>query len=191
MIVRTFDSMRKRLLEQCVWPVGLFLLLGFTHSVKATPLTAWDFVGKNGNEASVDATFVAPGFQTTAITRGGTQDPVAHFGTFWNNSWPNGPSLDGYFRFSISPSAGTYSLSDIVFNLLTQQLGPNTWTLTTDSGGMLDTWMAFPGSLDTPSTHTTDLSSLSAFQNQSGASTFRLYGSNSSGKGAGLTSLSI
>ena len=183
--------MGKRLLEQCVWPVGLLTLLAFVSCAWATPLTAWDFATNMGNEADSPATFVAPGFQTTLITRGGTQDPVAHPGTFWNQSWPLGPSLDGYFSFSINPSAGAYSISDIVFNLLTQPLGPNTWTLTTDSGGMLDTWTNFTGVVDTPSTHTTDLSSLSGFQNQSGPNTFRLYGSNSSGKGGGLTSLSI
>src|ERR1051325_4370595 len=117
MIVRRFDSMGKRLLEQCVWPVGLLTLLAFVSCAWATPLTAWDFATNMGNEADSPATFVAPGFQTTLITRGGTQDPFFWPGTFANKAWPANPP-DGFFEFSISSLGGSYTLSDILFNLL-------------------------------------------------------------------------
>jgi|ERR1041385_3148931 hypothetical protein len=190
MIVRTFDSIGRRLREQCLGPVCLFLLLGFTHSVWAAPLTAWDFASNSGNELESPATFVAPGFQTTLITRGGTQDPFFWPGTFANKAWPANPP-DGFFEFSISSLGGSYTLSDILFNLLTQPLGPNTWRLTTGSGAFLDEWTAFPGLSDTPSTHTSILPASPDFQNVTGSKTFRLYGFNSSGGAAGLTSLSI
>src|SRR5437867_3898651 len=102
MIVRTFGSIGKRLREQCIWPVGLFLLVGFAYSAWATPLTAWNFAGAKGNEASSNATFVATGFQTTELTRGGFHDPILLDNTIANGSWPFGTVGDGYFEFSIS-----------------------------------------------------------------------------------------
>jgi hypothetical protein len=190
MIVRTFGSIGRRLREQCIGAVCLLLSLGFTHFATGAQLTYWNFAGANGNEPSTNATAVAPGFQVTDITRGGTQDPFVWPGTFANKAWPANVQ-DGFFEFSISALGGNYSLSSIAFELLTQPLGPNTCRLTTGANVLLDEWISFPGMVDTASTHSTDLSTTPAYQNTSGTKTFRLYGLGSSGGAAGLTSLSI
>ena len=166
-------------------------LLVLTNVASAIPLTTWNFAGNNGNEASVNATFVAPGFQTTAITRGGTQSPQVAPDTFSNGSWPFTSALDGYFQFSISPEAGTtYSVSSVEFDLVSNFLGPTHWVLRSDVdafGSNLDEWIDFSAS----SMHTTTLSLDPSFQNLTGDRTFRLYGLDSSGGGGGLTRLQI
>jgi hypothetical protein len=207
MIVRTFGSIGKRLREQCIWPVCLFLLLGLSHSALATPLTAWNFAGAKGNEPSSNATFVATGFQTTELTRGGFHDPILLDDTIANGSWRFDDNInfdnDGYFEFSISPQPGTmYSLKSIVFDLLTNPNGPNTWRLTTGTGAKLDQWDAFPNAdpnialPPTPSTHTSILLPSVDFQDLTSDRIFRLYGFNQTGtgaggRGAGISSLSI
>jgi len=168
--------------------VCLLPLLAFTQAASAVPLTSWNFAANNGNEASVNATFFAPGFQTTAITRGGTQAPQVAPGSFSNASWPFDSTPDSYFQFSINPQAGTtYTLSDIHFEFLIQPSGPVVWRLRSDADGFtsdLDTWFS-------SATHDTLLPATAEFQNLMSSRTFRLYGLNSSGGGAGLTRLDL
>jgi hypothetical protein len=177
-----------RLRERFSLLVCLIPLLVLTHSASAVPLTAWNFAANNGNEPSVNSTFVAPGFQTTAITRGGFQSPQISPGSFSNASWPFNPVPDGFFQFSISPLAGTtYTITDILFEFVNQVQGPVTWLLRSDADGYvsnLETWFASP-------THTSILPATTDFQNLTTARSFRLYGLNSSGGGAGLTRLDI
>lgn len=160
-------------------------------SAQAISLTAWDFAGRAGDELTVTATFVQAGFVSTTITRGGTQDPVPQPDTFWNNSWPFDPHVDGYFEFRVVPAPGTtFSLTDIQLNLATDPGGPNSWALYSDADGFASalggSWNAFPGPGLTFSTHTTVLPATADFQNLTGARVFRLYGFNSTGAGGGL-----
>jgi hypothetical protein len=174
--------------EHFILLVCLFSVFVLTHSASAIPLTAWNFAGNAGNEASVNSTFVAPGFQTTAITRGGTQSPQLSPGSFSNGSWSFDSIPDGFFQFSINPQAGTtYTITDILFDFVNQMQGPVNWILRSDADGYvsdLDTWFS-------AATHTSILPSTTDFQNLMTARSFRLYGLNSSGGGAGLTRLDI
>ena len=171
------------------------LVLSFllVSSASATQLTAWNFKDATGAEPDYLATDVAAGFQHTLITRGPTllsHDVGApRAGTFWNGAWPNGTGLDQYFEFSIN-SAGNYSISDIFFSFYTDPLGPHQWHLyfnNAEINNWTDAWINGPPGPD--STHTATLDS--AFQNLSGTTTFRLYGNNGTGAGAGLKELSI
>jgi hypothetical protein len=188
MSARVLSSGGGRLRESIILLACLFPLFGLTQLASAVPLTAWNFAGNAGNEPSVNATFVAPGFQTTAITRGGTQSPQPSPGSFSNGSWPFDSTPDAFFQFSISPLSGTtYTITDILFDFVIQSQGPVTWLLRSDADGYasdLDTWFS-------SATHTTVLPSTTDFQNLMTSRSFRLYGLNSSGGGAGLTRLDI
>ena len=180
----------RRLREQFISMLSLLLLFGLIHSASATILTEWNFAGNIGNETTVSATSVDPRFQSTSITRGGTQDPGNSMNaipnSFANLSWPFGLTSDGFFEFSINPQPGTtYSITDIVFDLVTRRDGPSIWSLTAGSD-VLDGWTAEPNLSLTPtlSTHTFTLPAPATLTS---SRTFRLYGLNSTGRGDGLT----
>ena len=170
------------------WLICLLPLFVITYPSTAIPLTSWNFAANNGDEASVNATVVAGGFQTTAITRGGTQSPQVSPGSFSNASWPFTSTPDAYFQFGVNPQSGTtFTITDIDFGFVLSRLGPVNWILRSDADGYtadLDTWFSVVS-------HNSVLPANADFQNLTGPRTFRLYGLNSSGGGAGLTTLSI
>lgn len=181
-------------IQPCRFVAVALLALGLASTAHAAIL-AWDFTGNNGTADPVNATTVASGLETTAITRSGvTASAVAN--TFSATGWEpsfSGPNTSRYFEFVITPLSGyQFTLSSIDLNLQTPNSYDNiNWALRSslDSyGANLDSW-GNGGSAAYGHTVTLD----NTFENQSASVTFRLYGfydsTSSSGglAGAGLS----
>lgn len=173
---------------------GILAFIGSSAPVSAVSLTAWDFDGNDGDEASVAATSVGAGFVSSTVTRSAALYGLDIPDSFSAESWSPSGTLDStlYFEFSVIPDSGTtYTITSIDLNLVLESFGPNQWALRSDADAYaanLDLWTVFPdNTVDyTFASHTTFLPSTSDFENLTTARTFRLYAFNSSGGEAGV-----
>jgi hypothetical protein len=151
-------------------------------------LNAWNTNGLSGiTEDGWNATTTAANMQTGALSRGSGLTPTSLANGFaasgWNEtSLENAKTDEDYFQFFISPASGyKLSLSSVQFNTRRTSTGPTNLQLTYSTDG--STFIEI-GSAITGYDNTTDgfahpainISDVSALQNFTGTTTFRLYG---------------
>ncbi len=140
-------------------------------------LANWDFGGNIGSEVSVNATMVATNITNAIITRGtgiqasGNADRF-NANNFTESNLTNAITNNDYFQFTIAPTTGSITLTEIEFNYDKSATGPSTATLRSSLDGFASDIETFTG-LNT-SNQTIDLTS-SGISGQTGLVTFRFY----------------